>query len=68
MLLANQIRVFVTSGAVAQWYFAPADALSAPKGTTALPMRHALGPSLGSLCLSSLVLTVAETVRSALDR
>lgn len=68
MLLANQIRVFVTSGAVAQWYFAPPDALCAPRGTTLLSFKHAMGPSFGSLCLSSLVLTVSEMLRSAMEK
>lgn len=67
MLLANQIRVFVTSGAVAQWYFAPSGSLTAPRGTTRLSLKHALGPSFGSLCLSSLVLTISQLIRDAMD-
>jgi ABC-type glycerol-3-phosphate transport system permease component len=68
MLLANQVRVFVTSGAVAQWYFAPPGALSVPRGTTWASFRHALGPSFGSLCLSSLVLTVSQLIRDAMEK
>jgi hypothetical protein len=68
MLLANQIRVFVTSGAVAQWYFAPSGSLTAPRGTTRLSLKHALGPSFGSLCLSSLVLTISQLIRDAMDK
>lgn len=68
MLLANQIRVFVTSGAVAQWYFAPPNALSAPRGTTRTSLRHALGPSFGSLCLSSMVLTISQLIKNAMDK
>lgn len=66
MLLANQIRVFATSGAVAQWYFAP-PGLTSTRGTTLRSLKHALGPQLGSCCLGSLVLTVAEIMRSALE-
>lgn len=68
MLLANQIRVFVTSGAIAQWYFAPPSALAAPRGTTLLSLKHAMGPSFGSLCLSSLVLTITQIVRDSLEK
>ncbi|KAK2077961.1 hypothetical protein QBZ16_003829 [Prototheca wickerhamii] len=66
MLLANQVRVFVISGAVAQWYFSPAGSSTA--GTTRRAFGHALGPSFGSLALGSLVLTVTETLRNAADR
>lgn len=66
MLLANQIRVFTTSGAVAQWYFAP-PGLTSTRGTTLRSLKHALGPQFGSCCLGSLVLTVAEIMRSALE-
>lgn len=67
-LLANQVRVFVTSGAIAQWYFAPAGALSATRGTTMRSLKHAMGPSFGSLCLSSLVLTISQIMRQALEQ
>ena len=67
MLLADQIRVFVTSGAVAQWYFAP-PSLCAPRGSTMLSLEHALGPSFGSLCFSSLVLTVSQMMRNAMEK
>lgn len=66
MLLANQVRVFVISGAVAQWYFSPAGSSTA--GTTCRAFGHALGPSFGSLALGSLILTVTETLRNAADR
>lgn len=119
MLLANQIRVFATSGSIAQvggahelpgqcsaglslgldtlpllapflpppcqphpklppplaclplrclqWYFSP-PSLAAPRGNTLRSLKHALGPSFGSLCLSSLVLTVSQLMREALEQ
>ena len=65
-----QIRVFVTSGTVAQWYFAPPSLCAAApaRGALLLSLRHALGPSFGSLCLSSLVLTISQYARSAMER
>eukprot|EP00887_Chlorella_sp_A99_P002136 scaffold21.g2136.t1 len=66
VLLANQIRVFVVSGTVAQWYFAPAGAPTA--GNLSRSLRHATGPQLGSLCLSSAILTVANMMRQALEQ
>lgn len=49
-------------------YFAPAGALSATRGTTMRSLKHALGPSFGSLCVSSLVLTISQIMRQALEQ
>lgn len=49
-------------------YFAPAGALSATRGTTLRSLKHAMGPSFGSLCLSSLVLTISQIMRQALEQ
>ena len=51
-----------------QWYFAPASLSGPPRGTTLRSLKHALGPSFGSLCLSSLVLTVSQMMREALEQ
>ncbi|GAB4819018.1 hypothetical protein N2152v2_006064 [Parachlorella kessleri] len=68
LLLYNQIRVFVISGTIAQWYFAaPGSSDATTKGSTTRSLGHALGPSFGSLCLSSLVLTITETLRQATE-
>lgn len=50
-----------------QWYFAP-PGLTSTRGTTLRSLKHALGPQFGSCCLGSLVLTVAEIMRSALEK
>ncbi|KFM24131.1 CTL-like protein [Auxenochlorella protothecoides] len=68
LLLANQVRVYVISGTVAQWYFAPPGALHATRGTTRCALGHAFGPSFGSLALSSLVLTITEALRNSAER
>jgi hypothetical protein len=54
-------QVFTVSGATAQWYFAPAGA--AVQGAVMRSVRHALGPSFGSLCLSSIILVVISYIR-----
>jgi hypothetical protein len=33
-----------------------------------LSLKHALGPSFGSLCFSSLVLTVSQMMRNAMEK
>jgi hypothetical protein len=48
-------------------YFAPV-AQGAPKRATLLSARHALGPSFGSLCLASWLLTLIKYARAALDK
>eukprot|EP00850_Spirogloea_muscicola_P009694 SM000055S18228 [mRNA] locus=s55:158944:161701:- [translate_table: standard] len=60
--LLQHIQAYVTAGAVSQWYFAPAG--SATTGTTKKSLEHALGPSLGTLCFSSLVMTIINIVRN----
>jgi hypothetical protein len=61
MLTAQQVRVFVVSGAVAQWYFSPPGAPTA--GAAARSLRHALGPQLGTNVLGGLVLTITSAIR-----
>lgn len=66
MLLANQIRVYVVSGTVAQWYFAPVDTPTT-SGTTRRSLSQALSSSFGSLCFGSLVLTFTEVMKNSVE-
>lgn len=66
-LLVFTIKMYTIAGATAQWYFAPAG-VGAPKGALLRSTRHALGPSFGSLCLASWLLTLIRYARAALDR
>jgi hypothetical protein len=76
MFVMNQIRVFVTSGTIGQWYFAPASIDSngvhqqqqSTRGNTVRSLMHAVTSSFGTVCFGGLVLTIAEMVRSASDR
>ena len=58
--------MFTVSGAVAQWYFAPAGTLA--RGAPWRSLAHALGPSLGSLSLGAMVLALLAYARLLLDR
>lgn len=40
----------------------------APKGATLRSARHALGPSFGSMCLASWLLTLIQYARALLDK
>lgn len=63
--LAQQINIFTIAGSISQWYFAPNG--TSTKGTTLRALGHALGPSFGSLSLSSLVLCAVNAARNTLD-
>eukprot|EP00898_Chlorokybus_atmophyticus_P003754 jgi/Chlat1/437/Chrsp103S00002 len=65
-LLIFQIRFYTVSGSIAQWYFAGPERY-AMHGTTRRSLGHALGPSFGTLCFSSLVLVVINYLRSATE-
>jgi hypothetical protein len=52
-MLAFEVRVFVISGTVAQWYFTPVG--SSTQGTTLKALGHAASASFGTLCFGSLV-------------
>ena len=60
--LAFEARLYTVGGVVAQWYFAPSGT-SNFKGTTLSSLRNAAGPSFGSLCFGSLVLTAVAIAR-----
>ena len=64
--LAYEVRTFSISYVVTKWFYTPLGAAVEGK-----PVREALtiatGPSFGSLCLGSAILTVANAARSAAD-
>ncbi|DBA76839.1 TPA: hypothetical protein ACH3X2_008854 [Trebouxia sp. C0005] len=66
IFLVFEVRVFTIAGTVAQWYFSP-PGVAANQGTTMRSVRHALGASFGSLSLGSLVLTVVQLLRNAME-
>lgn len=67
IFLVFEVRVFTIAGTIAQWYFSP-PGLAANQGTTMRSVRHALGASFGSLSLGSLVLTVVQLLRNAMEK
>jgi uncharacterized membrane protein required for colicin V production len=64
----GQLRVYVMSGTIAQWYFAPAGVSNSNKGTTIRSIKHALGPSFGSLSFGAAILTLVELARNAMEQ
>ena len=60
-LTLGQLRVFVTSGAVAQWYYAHG---APPAGATLGAVRNALGPSFGSIAFGGAVMALCDALRS----
>ncbi|MEW5297361.1 MAG: hypothetical protein WDW36_000574 [Sanguina aurantia] len=68
LLLMMQVKAFTVSGTVAQWYHltARSSAGGACSGNARVmtSLGHAVGPSLGSLCLSSAVLYITSVFRS----
>eukprot|EP00891_Asterochloris_glomerata_P002800 jgi/Astpho2/2800/e_gw1.00050.66.1_t len=67
IFLTFELRVFVISGTIAQWYFAP-PGLASTKGSTMLSIRHAFANHFGSLCLGSAILTVVQMARQAAEQ
>ena len=67
VFLVFEIRVFTIAGTIAQWYFAP-PGLNNTQGTTVRSFRHAVGPSFGSVSLGSLILTIIQLLRQAMEK
>lgn len=65
-LVAFEIKVFTVGGTVSQWYFAPIGHM--PQNACFTSLSHAVGPSLGSLSLASLVLAAISYARILLNR
>lgn len=68
MPLGAQISADVQINTCACRYFAPPEATDALKGSTLRSAKFALGPSFGTLSLGSLVLTLIELARQALQQ
>ncbi|GLI62333.1 hypothetical protein VaNZ11_004941 [Volvox africanus] len=71
MFLVFQVKMFTVAGTVAQWYFQPTsstDDQGRNRSRTLTSLRFALGPSLGSLCAGSAVLTLVSIVRRILKK
>ncbi|CAG9465204.1 unnamed protein product [Pedinophyceae sp. YPF-701] len=62
----SQLRIFVVSGTVSQWYFAPAHITGASSARVKRSLGHALGPSAGSLCFGAAIMTVVDLVRQSI--
>lgn len=67
IFLFFELRVYVVSSVIAEWYFKPEDADN-PEGSSRLALRHALGPSFGSLCFGSMFLTMINILRFLIEK
>jgi hypothetical protein len=67
VFLFSQMRTFVISGTVAQWYFSPRDS-RARQGTTTRSIKYALGPQFGTIAFAGAILTLVDLARSATDQ
>lgn len=65
-LLVYELKLFTIGGTISSWYFSPAGVN--PQGGAFLSLGHALGPSLGSLSLASLVMMAVSHARLVLER
>ncbi|KAG6653482.1 CTL-like protein DDB_G0274487 [Carya illinoinensis] len=60
-----EVQVYVISGTVSQWYFSKED--ETPRRSIRSSLRNAFGPSLGTICLSGLLIGVVRVVRATVD-
>ncbi|KAK1261637.1 hypothetical protein QJS04_geneDACA001179 [Acorus gramineus] len=60
-----EAKVYVISGTIAQWYFSKED--SRPGRSIRSSLRHAFGPSFGTVCFSGLIMAAVRLVRAAVD-
>lgn len=60
-----ELKAYVVSGTIAQWYFSKDDAT--PKRKIRSALRNAFGPSAGTICFSGLIICVVRLVRAAVD-
>lgn len=67
MMTWQQVRVFLVSGTIAQWYFAPPH-MPGTRGTTLRSLKHAVGPQLGTLCFGGAILSITHMIRNAAKR
>ncbi|KAK9787237.1 hypothetical protein WJX73_001621 [Symbiochloris irregularis] len=66
IFLIGEIRRFVLSATIAQWYFAPPGASMV--GTTRRSIGLALGPSFGTCAFGSAILTLIQALRNAMEQ
>ena len=64
---ALETRMYVIGGTMCQWYFAPAGTKDF-SGAVGGALANALGPSFGTICFGSFILTMVEMARSATER
>ncbi|KAJ8747666.1 hypothetical protein K2173_012562 [Erythroxylum novogranatense] len=60
-----ETQAYVISSTIAQWYFTKED--TPPRRSIRSSLRHAFGPSSGTICLSGLLICVVRVVRAAVD-
>lgn len=60
-----EAQVYVTSGTIAQWYFAREG--SKPSRSIRSSLRNAFGPSFGTVCFSGMVMGAIRVVRAVVD-
>ena len=64
---ALETRLYVIGGTMCQWYFAPAGTTDF-SGVVWGSLSNALGPSFGTICFGSFVLTMTEMAKAATER
>ena len=65
--MALEMRLYVIGGTMCQWYFAPAGTTDF-SGTVSGAFSNALGPSFGTICFGSFILTMVEMAKAAMER
>ncbi|CAD7703397.1 unnamed protein product [Ostreobium quekettii] len=64
VFLVFEIKVYVISSVISEWYFKEPEG----EGSSRLALANAFGPSFGSLCFASLLLTVVSVVKWCLEK
>jgi len=65
--LIFEIRLFMSSSAIVQWYYTPVG-LHRQTKAIGLGLYHAVFPQFGTNCFGSLVLVIADIIRNAADK
>ncbi|CAD7701083.1 unnamed protein product [Ostreobium quekettii] len=64
VFLIFEIKVYVIASVISEWYFKDPEG----EGSSRLALSNAFGPSFGSLCFASLLLTVVSVVKWCLEK
>jgi len=64
VFLIFEIKVYVIASVISEWYFKEEQG----EGSSRLALANAFGPSFGSLCFGSLLLTVVSVVKWCLEK